>query len=363
MTFIFNGHEYEYLKHKYNHTSENMRTAEVPIVQAAIKKTLSRKPRAAILEIGNTLAHYGRVAWPVLDAIEKSNAAINADIMTWNPERRYNLIISISTLEHIGFGKYADLTAEKATPQGIIERVRSWLAEGGYAVVTVPLGFNPAWDEALRYPLPGTTAYFMRRTTGNEWEQCDLDTAFMALEREDKSRWGDAFAVLNIKTISDNCEELIIVGDKKVLNIGAGNDPIAGAVNHDITKHHDYIDVTWDLNNLPWPWADDEFDLVHARAVLEHLNLDLLQSMNEIWRILKPGGTAVIKLPFWKHEVSWEDPTHRRGYALKTFDYFDPSTKIGGKYRFYTPRKWKIVRPARLNRCGSSIHCTLQKTV
>lgn len=361
MTFTFNGHEYEYLEHSYNHTSDNMRTAEIPIARAAIEKTLSRKPRAAILEVGNVLSHYDRAPWLVLDAREKGHGIVNADVMTWEPPQKYDLIVSVSTLEHVGFGEYANLTAGPVAPLVLVERLRSWLTPYGYAVVTIPIGYNPAWDAALRYTFSGTSLYFMRRTISNEWEQCDVDAAFAALEREDKNRWGDAFAVLNIKNAHDDCEEAITVGDKKVLNIGAGNDPIVGAVNHDITKHHDYIDVVWDLNNLPWPWEDDSFDLVNARAVLEHLDRDLLTTMNEIWRILKPGGVAVIKLPFWQHEVSWEDPTHRRGYALKTFDYFDPSTKIGKKYDFYTPRKWKITRGPRLNRSGSSIHCTLQK--
>jgi len=131
----------------------------------------------------------------------------------------------------------------------------------------------------------------------------------------------------------------------RVLNLGAGNHPLAGAVNHDLRKHRPEIDVTWNLSHLSWPWKDEEFDEIHAMSVLEHLDIDLLTSVNECWRILKPGGTLRCRVPYWRHETCWRDPTHRRGYTMETFDIFDVSTNIGNPdaYGFYTDRKWKIV--------------------
>lgn len=130
----------------------------------------------------------------------------------------------------------------------------------------------------------------------------------------------------------------------KVLNIGAGKKPIVGAINHDIVKYSKYIDVIWDLNNLPWPWSDNSFDKIKAWSVFEHLNIGLVKSMNECWRILKPKGILVAKFPYWKSEGCWNDPTHIRGYALKSMDYFDPDTEHGTLYDFYTPFKWKLLK-------------------
>lgn len=130
---------------------------------------------------------------------------------------------------------------------------------------------------------------------------------------------------------------------KKTLNLGAGNRISGKAVNHDLCRHRDEIDVVWDLNDLPWPWDENEFSDVVAWAVLEHLSINLLTAMDEIHRIMKPGGTLMIKLPRWDVEESYNDPTHRYTVGKGIFDVFDPSTKRGGDFGFYTMRKWRIV--------------------
>jgi len=145
----------------------------------------------------------------------------------------------------------------------------------------------------------------------------------------------------------------------RVLNLGCGNQILAWATNHDLMKR-DGIDVVWDLNVLPWPWEDNSFDFVIARSVFEHLQHDLLTSMNEAWRILAPGGIIEVKLPYWNAEVSYNDPTHRYVYGLGIFDEFDPDTKRGQQYRFYGKRKWKILYRPRLNKDKTSFDCQLQ---
>ncbi len=145
-----------------------------------------------------------------------------------------------------------------------------------------------------------------------------------------------------------------------ILNIGAGNKPLDGAVNHDRVKHRPEIDVEWDLNNVPWPWEDNSFDLVVAKAVFEHLELTLLESMAECWRILRPGGEVYVKLPYWDSDGSYVDPTHRWRFSLRSLDVFDLDTVFGQKYRFYTDKKWKIVKPARLNDAGTSFAAKLK---
>jgi hypothetical protein len=150
-----------------------------------------------------------------------------------------------------------------------------------------------------------------------------------------------------------------------ILNLGAGNRIIDGAVNHDIWQHRPEIDVTHDLNVLPWPWDDDSFDNVTAWAVLEHIDITLLDAMNECHRILRPGGTADIKLPWCKCEDSYNDPTHRYVVGLGIFDLFDRSTDRGSRYTFYhdsrgqVVREWKIIK-AFINDIGSCVVGHLQ---
>lgn len=145
-----------------------------------------------------------------------------------------------------------------------------------------------------------------------------------------------------------------------ILNLGAGNKLVRGAIQHDRIKHRPEIAVVWDLNDLPWPWADDSFDLVVACAVLEHLRITLLESVNECWRILRPGGVLYAKLPYWKSDAAYRDPTHYWRFSLDTCDIFDPTTKYGRDYSFYTERKWRIIQPAKLNDARTSFSIKMQ---
>lgn len=136
---------------------------------------------------------------------------------------------------------------------------------------------------------------------------------------------------------------------RMILNLGAGNAPVGDAVNHDRVRHRHEIDVEWDLNKLPWPWPDDRFDHIIAKAVLEHLDCDLVASLGECWRILRPGGSIFLKLPLQCHE-SYDDPTHRWFYTLHSLDQFDPETRRGKTYNYYAlpkrgepARLWKIL--------------------
>lgn len=147
------------------------------------------------------------------------------------------------------------------------------------------------------------------------------------------------------------------------LNLGTGNKPIEGAINHDLRldPKRPWVTVAHDLNELPWPWKDNSFDLVVAKAVLEHLRMTLFQSMDECWRILRPGGRLYLKIPYWQHDNSFADPSHYWQFSLGTLDFFDPETDVGQRYQFYPHQSWKIIKGPRLNRSKSSIHCTLQK--
>ena len=145
-----------------------------------------------------------------------------------------------------------------------------------------------------------------------------------------------------------------------ILNLGAGNRIIADAVNHDLVKHRPEIAMAWDLNELPWPWPDNSFDLIWAWSVLEHLKLNLLESLDECWRILRPKGQIYLKIPYWKSDVSYNDPTHRWAFGLNCLDQFDPDTWRGKTYSYYTPRKWKLIKRPEPNHCQSSIIATLE---
>lgn len=127
------------------------------------------------------------------------------------------------------------------------------------------------------------------------------------------------------------------------LNLGCGDKPLEGAVNHDICKHRPEVDIVWDLNKTPWPWKDNEFDQVSSRSVFEHLEIDLITVLDECWRILKPEGTLHLKFPVFTSPTIHDDPTHRWHWSMKVLDFVIPTTRYGKHYPFYTTRKWTLV--------------------
>lgn len=127
------------------------------------------------------------------------------------------------------------------------------------------------------------------------------------------------------------------------LALGVGNRPIEEAVNHDRFAFADYIDVAHDLNVFPWPWEDNSFEEIVAFDVLEHLD-DFIAFFNECWRILKPGGSVLVQVPRYDSMNVAIDPTHKRGYHPKSFEYLDPETYYGSQYgMLYTTRKWRLI--------------------
>ena len=126
------------------------------------------------------------------------------------------------------------------------------------------------------------------------------------------------------------------------LNLGAGTRIIEGAVNHDIIAHPG-VDVVHDLDDLPWPWADNSFDRIDARSVFEHLELTLLETLDECWRILRPDGALVLVYPVHTSHTSWDDPTHRWHWTPESLDYADPETRYGEQVTTYRRHDWEIV--------------------
>lgn len=129
----------------------------------------------------------------------------------------------------------------------------------------------------------------------------------------------------------------------KKINLGAGNEIIDGYINHDISYHRPEIEQAWDLNVFPYPWQDDTFVEVKMWDVLEHLK-EPLRVIEEVWRIVQHRGLLRIRTPGIESKHCWRDLTHRRPFALDSFDYFDPSTDLGDRCAFYSERKWHIVK-------------------
>lgn len=62
----------------------------------------------------------------------------------------------------------------------------------------------------------------------------------------------------------------------------------------DISDENWYIKEIVDIQDIPY--QDDYFDLIYCSHILEHVPDDK-KAMNELCRVLKPGGTALILVP------------------------------------------------------------------
>jgi SAM-dependent methyltransferase len=91
----------------------------------------------------------------------------------------------------------------------------------------------------------------------------------------------------------------------------------------------------------PMPFADREFDVVVACAVVEHV-VDLFTTMDEIARVCKPGGCTVITVPnlaYIKHTVGLlfgQIPL--TGSPTRDIAYWREHGWDGGHFHYFTKR-------------------------
>jgi len=106
------------------------------------------------------------------------------------------------------------------------------------------------------------------------------------------------------------------------LHLGCGLTHLDGWVNCDRTKHSPHVDEAFDLM-ADWPFPDNSVSAVYASHVLEHLP-DPFHFFAELWRVLLPVGTALLRVPFGGHRSAWGDLTHLRAYYPESFAFVQP---------------------------------------
>lgn len=60
---------------------------------------------------------------------------------------------------------------------------------------------------------------------------------------------------------------------------------------------HGVTDITWDLEQVPYPLDSESFDAVVMTEVFEHLRDYPVRSLEECRRVLKPGGYLLLTTP------------------------------------------------------------------
>jgi hypothetical protein len=185
--FTFRGEQLPYFLHRYNNTYRNERIVEISVARWFLSQ--KDKDNGRVLEVGNVLSHYGRTGHTVVDKYEPGEGVINADIVDYQPDELFDTVVTLSTLEHVGWDE------EPREPEKVFaafEAVRGFVAPGGRLLVTIPIGYNTTLDEGMRSGRLtfDEEVWLIRTTRNNDWRECDRDEGLAA-------RYGSPFPAAN----------------------------------------------------------------------------------------------------------------------------------------------------------------------
>lgn len=107
------------------------------------------------------------------------------------------------------------------------------------------------------------------------------------------------------------------------LNLGCADKLLPGYVNVDKFRQNPVLTSSFQQADLItyWPWPDSSAEEIIADDIIEHLP-DKIHTMNEIHRVLIPGGKAHIFVPTTDGRGAWQDPTHVSYWNRNSFFYF-----------------------------------------
>lgn len=99
-----------------------------------------------------------------------------------------------------------------------------------------------------------------------------------------------------------------------------------------------------DLVIEPIPYEDESFEYLTAFDFIEHIPRIIyaptrrnafVEFMNEVYRVLKPGGLFLSLTPAYPHAPTFRDPTHVNFITDETFPlYFDDTYRYASMYGF-----------------------------
>jgi glycosyltransferase involved in cell wall biosynthesis len=169
------------------------------------------------------------------------------------------------------------------------------------------------------------------------------------------SRWpGDIHAVMGADMYEQQTARTAEAPAHLRLNLGCCDALLPGFVNVDLVAAPG-VEAA-DLRE-PWPWPDSSATHVRAYDIIEHLP-DKIHTMNELWRVLAPGGTAEMAVPTTDGTGAFQDPTHVSFWNRRSFLYFEAGNpyrerfahfyRIQAKFRVVTERTDHTVDGPRL---------------
>jgi SAM-dependent methyltransferase len=131
-----------------------------------------------------------------------------------------------------------------------------------------------------------------------------------------------------------------VTANKKVADVGCGMNKVPGAFGIDIFKYEN-VDQVVDLNSTPWPIAENSFDFIVVRHVIEHID-NLTGFMKELHRISRPSAEIYFETPHFSSINSWNDPTHRLHLSSRWHENFLPGNYLGAQAGYFNLKRSKV---------------------
>ena len=120
------------------------RCVELP----AARSFLRASGPGRLLEIGNVLGYwYDLPDRTIVDRYERGPGIVNEDIVDYRPSALFDQIVSVSTLEHVGFDEPVRDPGRFGEALRALDRLGTPSAR---VFLTVPIGYNPSVDAAIR---------------------------------------------------------------------------------------------------------------------------------------------------------------------------------------------------------------------
>ncbi|MCD6565274.1 MAG: methyltransferase domain-containing protein [Bacteroidales bacterium] len=121
------------------------------------------------------------------------------------------------------------------------------------------------------------------------------------------------------------------------LDIGCGNNKTNGTIGLDRVRT-DGVDILCDIEQS-LPLKSGTIDKIIASHVLEHMG-NVIKTLEEIHRVLKMGGVAIIEVPHVRSLGAFMDPTHKHFFTIMTMDYFTDESA----FNYYSHARFRIMR-------------------
>lgn len=101
------------------------------------------------------------------------------------------------------------------------------------------------------------------------------------------------------------------------------------------------VDQIVDLTKFPWPIKDNSFNEVRLWHILQFLP-NTVKTMEEVWRIAKPGAKIIIGVPYYMSALAFGDPAHIRYFSEETFKFFTTESWYISNLKSYTKARFTI---------------------